>query len=94
MSNLRKLAQGKPCMVRLPGCDGGGETTTLAHYRLLSFSGGGMKPPDLCGAWACNSCHDHVDRRNRELEYDFVRLAHAEGCLRTVAKLLEMEAIK
>ena len=88
--NLRKLAEGKPCQVRLPGCDGGGETTVLAHYRLAGECGMGMKPPDLLGAWACPSCHDHIDRRNTSLEYEFVRLAHAEGCLRTIAKLVKI----
>lgn len=89
--NLRKLAKGQPCLVRLPRCTGGGEGyTVLAHYRLAGECGMGMKPPDLLGAWACPSCHDHIDRRNTSLEYEFVRLAHAEGCLRTIAKLLEM----
>ena len=92
--NLRKLARGQPCLVRLPGCTGGGEDTVLAHYRLAGLCGTGMKPPDLIGAHCCANCHDHVDRRKTELEYDFVRLAHCEGVMRTVAKLLEMEAIK
>lgn len=92
--NLRNLASGKPCQIRLPGCTGGGDDTVLAHYRLAGLCGTGQKPPDVCGAWACHSCHDHVDRRKRELDYEFVRLAHCEGVMRTVAKLLEMEAIK
>ena len=40
MTNLRKQARGKPCMVRLPGCTGGGDsdgTVVLAHYRLLPY---------------------------------------------------------
>jgi hypothetical protein len=76
-------------MVRLNGiCDGGGETTCLAHYRLAGYCGTGMKPPDMpFGAFACAPCHDEIDRRTRVLERDFVRLAHAEGCLRTIATL-------
>lgn len=90
-TNLRKLAEGKPCLVRLPGCDGGGETTVLAHYRIAGECGVGIKPADMpWGAWACYSCHQHIDRRNTSLEHEFVRLAHAEGCLRTIAKLVEM----
>ena len=82
--NLRNLAKGKPCMVRLPGiCNGNPETTVLAHYRLSGTCGAGMKPDDQQGAWACSACHDEVDRRTRKLENDFVRLAHAEGVLRT-----------
>ena len=91
--NLRQQARGKPCLVRLPGCDGGGETdgtVVLAHYRMQPYNGMGMKPPDELGAWCCASCHDHVDRRVRTLEADFVRLAHAEGVLRTmIARIVE-----
>jgi hypothetical protein len=83
-------------MVRLPGCDGGGETTVLAHYRLSGYCGTGIKPDDLAfGAWACASCHDIVDGRERILGasyelrrlYELHRLAHAEGVMRTIAEL-------
>jgi hypothetical protein len=45
-----------------------------------------MKPPDECAAFCCGPCHAAVDRREHtELEYEYVRHAHAEGCLRTIA---------
>ena len=89
--NLRKLARGRECQIRLSGiCSFNPETTVLAHYRLVGISGMGMKSPDLIGAWACDACHSAVDRRtHNNLEFDFVRLAHAEGCFRTIAKLIE-----
>ena len=85
MTPARKAANGKPCMVRLPGCDGGGETTVLAHYRLAGTCGTGIKPPDVLGAWACASCHDRIDGRvNTGLPRAELRLAHAEGVFRTL----------
>lgn len=85
MTDLRKLAKGKPCMIRLPGCDGGGETTVLAHFRMMGICGVGQKPPDTCAAWSCYNCHDLVDgRRSRVEEY---RTAHLEGVIRTLAEL-------
>ena len=89
----RQAARGRPCLIRLPGCDGGGETTVLAHYRLAGYCGTGLKPPDVLGALCCGPCHDVCDGR-RTLEgwsREEIRLAHAEGCLRTAA-LLESEA--
>lgn len=84
LTPARKAARGKPCLVRLPGCDGGGETTCLAHYRLSGFCGTGMKPPDSMGAWACVNCHDRIDGRvNCGLPKPELRLAHAEGVMRT-----------
>lgn len=85
MTNLRKQARGKPCMVRMFGCDCGGETTVLAHYRMLPYSGTEMKPPDELGAWACSHCHAVIDGRiqDRLLSRIEVRLAHAEGVMRT-----------
>ena len=89
--NLRKLASGRECQVRLSGiCNRDESTVVLAHYRLIGISGLGLKSPDLLGAWACSDCHDAVDRRRyKDLDYDFVRLQHAEGCFRTIAKLIE-----
>lgn len=97
MTNLRKLARGKPCMIRLPGCDGGGETTVLAHYRMPGYCGTGLKPDDLAfGAWACDSCHSIVDERTRITGYTRAELkqAHLEGVLRTIHKLTELGVIK
>ena len=76
-------------MVRLPGvCNHNPETTVLAHVRLAGVSGMGMKADDLLGAWACSSCHDAIDRRGHlDLERDYVRLAHLEAMVRTIAIL-------
>jgi hypothetical protein len=89
--NLRKQARGKPCMVRVAGiCDGGGETTVLAHYRLAGYCGVGIKPPDALGAWCCAKCHDAVDFRVRcAFMREELRLMFAEGVLRTIAERLK-----
>jgi hypothetical protein len=48
----------------------------------------GIKSDDLIGAWACSACHDAIDRRsNTDLDRDYVRLAHLEGVVRTIATL-------
>ncbi len=96
MTNLRKLAQGKPCMVRLPGCDGGGETTVLAHYRDSS-TGMGQKENDLIGAWACASCHDYVDSRKRHDQWEDFNEIHQiflESIIRTQREIIRMGVVK
>lgn len=87
--NLRNKARGRTCMVRLPGCDGGGETTVLAHYSLAGVSGRGYKAPDECGAWCCFPCHAATDGQRSIPGYsrDRCRLALAEGVVRTLAAL-------
>ena len=94
MSKLTKLARGRECQVRLPCCNHNAETTVLAHYRLAGTCGIGMKPNDLQGAWACSACHDEIDRRTRLFEPEFVRLAHAEGVIRTIDILIKEGKIK
>ena len=93
--NLRKAAQGRGCMVRLPGiCNHNSETTVLAHVRLAGVSGMGLKADDLLGAWACSSCHDVIDRRSHtDLDRDHVRLDHLEGMVRTIAQLRKEELV-
>lgn len=48
--------------MRIPEvCNWDPSTTVLAHIRR---SGGiGIKPPDVCGVFACSKCHDVMDRR-------------------------------
>jgi hypothetical protein len=96
MSRLTELARGKPCMVHLDGCDGGGETTVLAHYSMSGISGRGLKSPDILGAWCCFNCHQLIDGRAyiANLTRDEVRLAHAEGVFRTQYELYKMKIIK
>lgn len=94
MSKLTELAKGRECQVRLPCCNYNVETTVLAHYRLAGTCGAGMKPNDLQGAWACSACHDEIDRRTRNFDNDFVRLAHAEGVFRTIYILVKERVIK
>ena len=82
--NLRKLAKGRDCQIRLPGiCNHNPETTVLAHYRMAGLSGMGMKSPDMCGAWACSNCHTYVDTHRD----DVTARAFLEGVLRTIAAL-------
>lgn len=90
MSKIRKSARGQECQIRLPGiCNGNPETTVLAHYRMAGACGMGIKPPDFMGAYACSACHDEIDRRTRHLDAETVRLAFAEGVMRTQQILAE-----
>lgn len=85
MANLRKEARGRECQIRIPFvCNFNPETTVLAHYRLAGTCGGGMKPDDEQGAWACSSCHDAIDACTKtEFDRETLRLYHAEGVFRT-----------
>lgn len=80
-TKLTKSARGRECQVRLPGiCNFDPETTVLAH---LNGGGGGTKHPDMIGAFACNACHDEIDRRTRRIDATYARLCHLEGIVRT-----------
>ncbi len=95
MIDLRKLARGKPCQVRVPlHCNGNRETTVLAHYRLSGYSGMGLKNDNWSfGAWACSSCHDVIDGRVKtDHEQMALRLMHAEGVMRTQAEIKKLKA--
>lgn len=96
MTDLRRFARDKPCMVRLPDiCNGDPATTVLAHFRLIGSSGIGLRSSDLCASWACSACHDAIDRRaHMDLERDYVRLAHFEGMMRTQNELIRLKVIK
>ncbi len=49
--NLRKLAAGQPCMIRVPGvCSGDTAETVLCHVRMIDVSGMNLRAADLLGA--------------------------------------------
>ena len=86
--NLRNLAKFKKCQIRIPTvCNHNPETTVLCHNRRGGVAGMKQKPPDLCGAWGCSSCHDVVDGRAATKLYtrDEVALMFADGQNRTLA---------
>lgn len=84
--DLRALACGQECQVRIPGiCRGGTETTVLAHVRMVGISGAGMKAPDLLGAHCCMHCHRVVDGQVKsKYSKDERRLMLLEGVCRTI----------
>jgi hypothetical protein len=88
VGDLRALANGRPCLIRLIGCNNDMNTTALAHYRLAGTCGAGQKPPDTNAAYGCKYCHDAVDGRiNVSESRTDLRLAHLEGVMRTLALL-------
>lgn len=85
MTDLRKLARGQPCMIRVPTvCNGNPDTTVLCHVRILGISGMGFKAPDVLATFGCSDCHAVCDGQQKS---DFGpgerRLMLLEGMART-----------
>lgn len=94
--NLRKLAKGQNCKIRIPGiCSHNPDTVVLCHIndKRLAGSGMGGKVPDLLGAHGCSACHDAIDGRamprGLELNGSEILLMFYEGVFRTQAWLLK-----
>ncbi len=93
--DLRRLARGQQCCVRIPGvCNGNPETTVLAH---LNGGGMGMKHHNLVAAWSCSSCHAWLDGGYATATVPYIQnsrrdrdLYHLEGIIRTQQELLKM----
>lgn len=97
MSKLTNAARGRPCLIRLPGCSGNNEQTVACHYNTVSLGAGrGYKVGDWCAAWGCLPCHQLCDgqRRDKNLTRNEIRLAHAEGVLRTIGELSRLGLIQ
>lgn len=87
--DLRREAIGRDCQIRLEGC--GTSPCCLCHWRQIGISGGGLKSPDIIGAWGCASCHEKVDTSMRH--DDAVQLDFARGVFRTQAILAKERKI-
>lgn len=90
MTDLRRLAIGRECQIRLPGCRS--EPCCLCHWRQTGISGLGLKSPDVLGAWGCHWCHEQVDRISRH--DPLVQLDFARGVFRTQAILIAEGVIR
>lgn len=87
--SITRLARGQPCTIRIPGvCTPApdNETTVPCHYRLSGMSGMAFIPPVFMFAFGCFPCHQYIDTHH-DAE---TRLAHAEGCFRSLAVLKKM----
>ena len=83
--NLRKLARGQECQVRIYGiCNRDNSSVCLCHIRRGGVAGVGIKPHDIIGVWACSACHDAIDGRDggtpRDHDSDLL-----DGLCRTLA---------
>ena len=65
---IRQAARGETCTLRLPGCDGGGETTVFCHIRRFGNAGVAQKPSDLHGVFGCANCHRMMDSRDPDAQ--------------------------
>lgn len=72
------------CLVMLSGC-----TSDDAEVMRATLAVELSEHP-LSGVLVCRACSDHIFRRDRTLEADFVRMAHALGILRTQMALIKM----
>lgn len=63
---IRESARGKECLMQLPGCCGGTESTIWSHYRGEAGGKGlSLKADDLCGAYACTNCDAIYDGQRK-----------------------------
>lgn len=64
--SVRDAARMMPCTLNIAGvCRGRHDTTVGAHVRIVGMAGVGTKPTDLSIVFACQDCHDALDRRTK-----------------------------
>lgn len=93
---ITKLANGMDCQIRLPGCLFDPSTVVACHYRLAGTCGMGIKPISILSAWGCHWCHAVSDGRASIEGWtkEQIRLAHAEGVMRTINQLVSRGKVK
>lgn len=89
--NLRDLARGQSCLIRVPGfCSHDPEQVVLCHVRMVEIPSKNFPGRDLLAAFGCSPCHMVVDGQTRtRYTHDECRLMLLEGVMRTQAWFLE-----
>ena len=88
---IRNSARGEDCTFHIVGlCNYNPETTVLCHLPSMD-KGIGTKSDDICAAYGCSSCHDAIDRRviNEEFE-DHREWYMRRAMVRTWRRLIDM----
>ena len=97
MSKFTESARGQNCTIRFPGvCNHNPETVVLAHINGVRF-GHGVGVKTQLGAYACSACHDLVDMRVKlpaGSTWRDVKMAHYEGVMETISKMLNDGVLK
>ena len=91
---IRKSARGKPCSLRLDGCDGGGETTIHAHLRGKWALGIAKKPSDFFGVRACARCHLMQETNLGCTDYDRLRALYETQSQLIAEGLIQIKGAK
>lgn len=99
MSKITKSAKMEDCTIRLPNhCNHTPETVAFCHLDKIRF-GKGMaiksKAGQLdLGAYGCSSCHGVIHGEKTILDWRDVYIAHLEGTIETIMKLVEKGLVK
>ncbi len=96
MSAITESANGRECLLLLPGvCRGGTETTVWAHSNSYKDGKGrSLKAHDHCGAYACYWCHAVYDRqmsRPKGLTFNVVEIAFTRAMKLSQAILIRLK---
>lgn len=95
MVDLRKVARGRECQVRIFGvCNGNFETFVLVYIRLIGLCGIGTKSLDLIVIIVCFVCYDEIDRRTYFVDVGYVKECALEGMARIQVIWLKEGVIK
>lgn len=92
---IRNSARGESCTVNVAGvCNYDSATTVLAHLPDES-KGMGKKADDLSACYACSACHDVLDRRRYDQDFeDYREWYMRRAMVRTWRRLVDLGIIK
>lgn len=92
---IRNAARGQGCTLQIVGvCNYNNDTVVLAHLPDESH-GMSHKADDISACFACSSCHDLLDRRTKNEEFESDREWYMRRAMvRTWRKLIEMDVVK
>tara|TARA_R110000782_G_scaffold135142_1_gene227552 strand:+ start:941 stop:1333 length:393 start_codon:yes stop_codon:yes gene_type:complete len=70
---LRDFAEGQPCQMQGPWCNGDNETTVLCHVRRGAGAGANQKPHDWWAYHGCSDCHAREENLGDRDLFDAIR---------------------
>lgn len=90
---ILQAAQGEPCTIRSPWCNGNPRTVVACHSNWAEDGkGAGQKADDCFVAFGCSECHRWLDEgfEHAHIKQEYFH----KGLKRTLRRLLDLKVLK
>ena len=91
LTKIQRSAKGQECTLQIAGvCNYDSETTVLCHVGFKDGSAKRHRPGERNAVYGCSACHDAIDGRSGQRNYEYIHFYVARALVRTAERRDEL----